>query len=486
MEQHARVLVVDDDRYDNDRYCQILSSAGYAVQGVADAEQAQQVIAQQRFDVVLLDMLLPMRLHGRLDFGGMEVLRRIKAYDDTIQVIAVTGYGSRELAAEAMAAGAIDYITKDPDTDDRLPGSVKVAAARAQILRASRQVAEDEESEVTLTTPNHLVADSAAMRQMLRRAQRLASIDSPMLIVGEPGVGKELIARVVHINSRYAAGPFVVVPCRTLSRDLVELWGETMQIGAAEHLHHSDVYSRYERGLVVLLNRIGPDHTRHSEILVFQQRLTENISRSRRNGDTAEHRAERTIIIDGLNGLASAELRTSFNQLCDAKPAGFCAQADCGTLLLKGIHDLPFNQQKQLVSFVERKEYWPVGAQQPVQGNLRIIATTTADLGQRVRQGRFWRALYDALNVATLDVPPLRERRDKDDILAIAGYLLHQYDLAPGISPEAAALLAAHDYAQGNIKELEEILRCAAAQANGGVIQHAHLPRELHGAGSGA
>lgn len=72
----------------------------------------------------------------------------------------------------------------------------------------------------------------------------------------------------------------------------------------------------------------------------------------------------------------------------------------------------------------------------------------------------------------------------KDDILAIAGYLLHYYGLAAGISPEAAAVLAAHDYAQSNIKELESILRSAAAQANGGVIQQTHLPTELHHPGA--
>src|SRR6266498_1723627 len=99
------VLVVDDDRYDNDRYCQLLRSVGYEVVGVLDAEQALEIIKQQSFDVILLDMLLPLRLQGKLDFGGLELLRRIKANDDAMQVIAVTGYGSRQLAVEAMQAG---------------------------------------------------------------------------------------------------------------------------------------------------------------------------------------------------------------------------------------------------------------------------------------------------------------------------------------------------------------------------------------------
>jgi DNA-binding NtrC family response regulator len=391
MTNQSRILIVDDDPYDNDRYCQVLRSAGYQIQSVTDAEQAMETIMQQRFEVVLLDMLLPLRLQGRMDFGGIEVLRRIKQQDGATQVIAVTGYGSRELAAEAMSIGAFDYITKDFDTEDRLPGSVRTAVSRAHQLRvSSHRRADNQDDDVTISTPHQLVADSAAMRQMLRRAQRLASIDGPLLIVGEPGVGKEMAARVIHINSSYAEGPFVVVPCRRLSRTLEELWGEVSQPGS-----------------------------------------------------------------------------------------GYCAQAEGGTLVLKSVQDAPFNQQKQLVSLVEHKVYQPPGASAPVQAHLRVIATATDDLEKRVRQGRFWRALYDELRVASLDVPPLRERRDKDDLMAIAGYLLHRYGLAPGIDSAAAELLVAHDYVQGNIKELEEILRSAATRSGGGVIQASHLPANL-------
>jgi DNA-binding NtrC family response regulator len=390
MTIQAHILVVDDDQQDNERYCLILRGAGYAVQSVTDAEQALAVIRQQIFDVVLLDMLLPMQLRGRLDFGGMEVLRQIKHQHTATQVIAVTGYGSRELAAEAMAEGALDYITKDIDTEERLPGSVRIAITRAQHLRGT-QSSDDQSGGITLTTPEHVIADSSAMRQVLRRAQRLADIDGPLLILGEPGVGKELLANIIHINSRYAAGSFVRVMCRTLSSDLAELWG----------------------------------------------------------------RAE-------------------------APETGLCAQAAGGTLVLRDIQELPLRQQRQIVSFIEQKVYQPIGAMAPVQANIRVIATAAPDLERRVRQGRFVRPLYDELNVATLDVPPLRERRDKDDIMAIAGYLLHRYGLAPGIAADAAELLVAHDYREANIKELEEILRDAAMQSNGNVIQASHLPSRLY------
>jgi DNA-binding NtrC family response regulator len=356
---------------------------------------AQLLDGEQLFDAVLLDMLLALDLKEkeRLDFGGIEVLRQIKAYNATIQIIAVTGYSSPELAAEARAAGALDYVTKDLDIDHRLPGIMRLAIARAQALRvmeAAKQAIENELDDVRLSKPYQLIAGSTAMRQMLRRTQALAQIDSPLLIVGEPGVGKELIAKVIHLNSSMATGSFVVTSCRSLSHNLIELWGEA--------------------------------------------------SRS---------------------------------------SSGLCAQAENGSLVLKDIQDLSFGQQKQLVALVEQQTYTPVCAQMSVRSNLRMIATTTADLVRLVRQGRFWRGLQDVLSVAALYVPPLRDRRDKDDILEIASYLLQKYGLAEGISPMATEFVVAYDYAQGNIEELEEILRGAADRANGGIIQPEHLPEEV-------
>lgn len=289
-----------------------------------------------------------------------------------------------------MRDGAFDYITKDVDTEDRLPGSVRIAAARAYARRASeahQTVAQDDDRP---TLPTNLIADSEAMRQTIRRIQRLANIDSPILITGEPGVGKRAMASVVHVNSRYASGPYVVVDCSTLSPNLIELWGEASRAGS-----------------------------------------------------------------------------------------GYCAQAEGGTLVLEQIHDLPMSQQRQVADFLRERRYRPVGAHSDAPCHVRVVATTTADLERLVRIGRFWRALYNELVIATLDVPPLRERRDKDDIPAIAGHLLRRYGLAEGIDPTAARILAAYDYPQGNIKELEGILRQAAELARGGEILPEHLPVQL-------
>jgi DNA-binding NtrC family response regulator len=388
MQKQARILVVDDDPYDNERYSRVLQSIGYEVLSAFDAEQAVALIQNQSFDVVLLDMLLPIRLDGRLDFGGVLLARQIRSRRHSTQVIAVTGYGSRELAAEAMTAGAMDYITKDLDTEDRLPNVVRVAVHRAQRLHLQQADATLQEDNEAIEIPGQLIANSDIMKQLLRRVQRFASIDGPILIEGEPGVGKELIARVLHVNSGYATGPFRVASCRSFSASLIELWGDAAQPGS-----------------------------------------------------------------------------------------GLCEQVAGGTLVLKAIDRLPFRQQKSLTDLLDSKRYRPIGATDTrlCDCDFRMIATTTGDLSTMVKHGFFRADFYEILNVATLLVPPLRERRE-DDIMAIAGHILNHFGLASGIAPAAAALLGGYDYPQENIRELEEILRTAALQAGGGVIQPEHLP----------
>lgn len=381
----ATVLVVDDDRRDNKRYCRLLQAAGHEVTAAYDVAQALELIDQQDFDVVVLDMLLPIELNNRLDFGGFEVLRRVQTSNPTTQVIAVTGYGSRELAAQATAAGAIDYITKDTDTAERLPHSVRVAAVKAHELRTDPD--DDDDDALTITLPQHLIANSPAMQQVLRKAQRLAARDVTVLITGEPGVGKELIASVLHINSAYAtSGRYNVAICRDLSPGLPELYGKD-----------------------------------------------------------------------------------------DEPTSGLLATTNGGTLVIRRVDMLPFNQQKLLVSVIKEKQYRPVGASQLRSCDVRIIVTASGNLEQMVQRGKFWRPLYDVLSRYKLHVPPLRERR-QDDLTAIAGYLLHTYELAVGLTDAAIQQLVTYDYARDNIRELEEILRRAALITDDTLIDSRHLP----------
>lgn len=379
-----RVLVIDDDLDDNSRYCRILRSYEYQVHQATTVEQAIRMIAEHYFDVILVDMRLPMQLDGARIFGGIEVIKRTRAHSYPTQVVAITGYGSRELAVDAMAAGAFDYITKDLETEARLPGVVHLAADRAKKLRDAPSSAGV--AKVEPTTPGNVVANSEAMRVLLRQLTSMARVD-PLLIIGERGVGKSLVASIVHSSGPRSTGPFEKVSCRGMSDDLVELWG-----------HHAN-----------------PD-------------------------------------------------------------LGACHRAADGTLLLKDIEQLSPAQQSRILTFVTQRIYTPVGGATPLRGNLQLIATTSVDLPRLVSQGAFLEPLYAALKGATLRVPPLRERRDKDDIPALAGHILTRDSLALGLSPAAAAALAAYDYSEGNITELGQVLQSAAVQSGGALIEVEHLP----------
>jgi DNA-binding NtrC family response regulator len=385
-----RVLVVDDDAEDNRRYCLILRNAGHQVQGVRDGVEAVALVTNQAFDVLVLDMMLlpPLPDQNPFEFAGIEVLRRSKAHDPQLQVIAITGYSTNDLKVQAISLGAWEYLIKDRDTIERLPGSVHVAGARAEQVRGISPHFMQFADETKLTIPEYLVAESNAMRQLLRSIHSIAGLESPMIITGESGVGKVAIASLVHLNSLYSRGEFVIVPCQRLSTSLVELWG------------------------------------------------TANDPKS-----------------------------------------GYCARASGGTLVLKSVHQLSIEQQEQISDFVERWQYRPVGSQRTQQVHLRIIATTNIDVERWVRQSRFLGRLYSAFKSFTIQVPPLRERRD--DIPAIAAHLLHTHHSPIQLDPESARIIASYDYLQSNITELQTILTDAANIAAGQIIQPHHLPRNL-------
>lgn len=382
----STILVVEDNHSQNATYCNALQAKGYVVTSAFDVVQAFELINDQQFDVVVVDMLLPMEIDDRLDFGGVEIVHRAKSRDAASQVIAITGHGSRELAVQATAAGAIDYIIKDIDTTDRLMHSVRVAIHTARELRAELQEDTSNEDLITLSLPAHLIANSPAMRLLLRQVQNLAENDATVLITGEPGVGKELIASVLHANSSYASsGPYRVAMCRNLSAGLAELYGG--------------------------------------------------------NGGTS----------------------------------GLVSDAEGGTLVLRRVDLLPFNMQKLLVPLIEHKQYQPIGATQAQTCFARIIVTAAGNLPQMVQRGRFWRPLYDQLSRYTVHVPPLRER-SQEDLAALAGYMLHAYEFAAGLTKPAIQQLVSYSFARDNIRELEQILRDAALQTDDDIIDIHHLP----------
>ncbi|HVP66986.1 MAG TPA: sigma-54 dependent transcriptional regulator [Anaeromyxobacteraceae bacterium] len=207
----GRILVVDDQRNMRVTTAIVLRQAGYDVTEAADGESALQRIAAEPFDVVLTDLRM-----GEL--GGMEVLRSAIELSPSVQVIVMTAYGSIESAVEAMRRGAYDYISK-PFKEEELRLRVERAVEKRRLLGQVSLLAGDFRDRYGL---EHIVGRSAALREVLDRAVRIAPTDATVLLSGESGTGKELVARAIHAGSGRSLLPFVPVNCAAITETLLE------------------------------------------------------------------------------------------------------------------------------------------------------------------------------------------------------------------------------------------------------------------------
>ncbi|MGE0788530.1 MAG: sigma-54-dependent transcriptional regulator [Sandaracinaceae bacterium] len=205
----ASVLIVEDDRFESRMMEQYLTRAGHHVSPVSSAEAAIEALGLERVDVVVTDLHLP-------GMNGIELLRQL-AQGDAPPVIVVTGDTEVSVAVDAMRAGAADYVTKPltmKSLDHVLTRVIESARLRRRVRFLQREVLADPDPSQT--------ARSQAMRETLTLAERSASSDAPLLLVGESGVGKEVVAAHVHRQSTRAAGPFVRLNVAAMPDTMIE------------------------------------------------------------------------------------------------------------------------------------------------------------------------------------------------------------------------------------------------------------------------
>lgn len=211
----ARILLVDDEPNILRTFKLCLAGAGYDVAATTDPEQAEQLVQQKVFDICFLDLRLG-------ESSGLDLLRKLKTHAPWLRVVMVTAYSSIDSAVDAMRAGAVDYLVK-PCSPEQLKG---VAAKEAEGRRLELRL-EILEREAGAAFPAELDSDSLAMRQVLDLARQVAPTDATVLLLGESGTGKGVLARAIHRWSARAAAQFVTVSCPALSGDLLasELFG---------------------------------------------------------------------------------------------------------------------------------------------------------------------------------------------------------------------------------------------------------------------
>ena len=206
-----RILIVDDDRIIRIPLRDDLEDAGYEATDVASAQEAWAALKQTPCDVVVSDIRMP-------GMDGIAFLKKVKTAHPEIEVILMTGYGTVENAVHAMKLGAYDYITKPFDNEELL-----LILERLRELRAVR--AENAQLKKQLSDRyrfGHIIGKSEAMRKVFELIATISPSDSTVLICGETGTGKEMVAHAIHAKSPRKKGPFVMVSCAALSRELLE------------------------------------------------------------------------------------------------------------------------------------------------------------------------------------------------------------------------------------------------------------------------
>ncbi|MFW5994801.1 MAG: sigma-54-dependent transcriptional regulator [Spirochaetia bacterium] len=204
----SRVLVIDDEQGICDVLRDILEDEGYDVFVAEEGYEGLRLLRTEPIDVVLLDIWLPNR-------GGMDILKDIKEEFPATEVILITGHGTIDLAVKSVKLGAFDFLEK-PLSLDRVTTLVRNADKMEKLRRENRELRD------TLDPGQEIIGESPPMKDVLARVGQSASTDSRILITGENGTGKELIARKIHRNSARRTGPFIAVNCAAIPDTLLE------------------------------------------------------------------------------------------------------------------------------------------------------------------------------------------------------------------------------------------------------------------------
>ncbi len=208
MKQNSTILIIDDEKAIRKTLTEILSFEGYKIDEAADGEEGLKRFREKSYDLVLCDIKMP-----KLD--GIEFLQQATAHNPDVPVIMISGHGTIETAVEAVKKGAYDYISKPPDLN-RLLITIRNAMDKTNLV-AEAKVLKRKVSKV-----EEMIGESGPIVKIKETIDKVAPTEARILVTGENGVGKELVARWVHEKSSRAAGPLVEVNCAAIPSELIE------------------------------------------------------------------------------------------------------------------------------------------------------------------------------------------------------------------------------------------------------------------------
>lgn len=349
------------------------------------------LLASEHLDVVLLDMNFAAGVNTGNE--GLFWLRKIQKINNRIAVVFFTAYGDVDLAIKAIKEGATDFVMKPWDNNKllaTLKSAYKLKQSRDKLTQIEQQQKHFSED---LNKPfSSFIGDSLAMQKVMATIKKIAGTDASILILGENGTGKELVAREIHRQSMRKSGVLMSVDLGSITETLFE----------------SELFG-YAKGAFT---------------------------------DAKESRIGR---FEAANG---------------------------GSLFLDEIGNLPLALQAKLLTAIERKEISPVGSNQRISLDIRLISATNKNLNQMVSQELFRDDLLYRLNTIQIELPPLRER--DGDIILLAAHFLNQFKVKyekPLLKLNRTAIEKLQDHSwPGNIREMMHTMEKAVILSEGDVL----------------
>lgn len=389
------ILIIDDQPTVCYSIGRLLETEGYQAVIAHSGEEGLTLLKARPVDLCIMDVRMP-------GMDGLEALQRIREIRPDMHVIMMTAFSTTEKAIEAMRLGAYDYIAKPFENEElllRIRDALKARDAMSEIVRI--------DGDDTPVSTDRVIGRSQAMLDIFKQIGSVAATDTTVLLKGESGSGKDLIARAIYHYSRRNARTFLAINCSAIPENLLE----------------SELFG-YERG-----------------------------------------------------AFSGAEFRR----------IGKFEQCNGGTILLDEIGDMPLSLQAKVLRVLQDGIIQRLGGNETIATDVRILAATNKNIEKMVEQGLFRKDLFYRINVVTITIPPLRERRE--DVKDLVSYFIRKYNLKmgksiKGITGDLLAALELHSW-PGNVRELENFIQksmvfCKSDYLSNACFDMAALQRNSH------
>lgn len=384
-----KILIIDDDKIISLMLKKMLLKDGYTVIEAEDGEHGLEMVKKEHPDLVITDFQMP-------GIDGLEVLSEIQKLKTNLPVILLTGFGDVVLTIKSIQLGAFDYLEK-PISPVQLKSTIQLALNSVKSSNSLTEVFHSDLSSKSMIEDNILVGKTSQMKDIFKNIGRISMNKVNVLIQGDTGTGKELIARLIHFSGITQDKPLVVVNCSALTESLLE-----------------------------------------SELF--------------------------------------GHVKGSFTDSIRDKKGKFELAGE-GTIFLDEISEISLNTQVKLLRVIQELEFEKVGGEATIPMKARIIAATNRNLEKLIEQGKFREDLYYRLKVFTINLPPLRDR--KEDIRDLVIHFLHKLNKrfnknVVKIGDGVIEMLQQH-YWGGNVRELENTVLQAIIMSKNDVLEKENI-----------